>query len=286
MMMKLPSNQLEAFYAVAQTRSFTKAAETLHISQSALSQRIINLEIEIQTPLFIRDRVSLELTAVAHELLKYCQFQESFENEFLGKLKTKSPQELAGIIRVAGFSSVMRSVITPSLRNLIIKSPNIQLDVQTKELHELLPLLRNGQSDYIITDQAADREGIECLKLGIERNILIEPQSLSVPNFFLDHDEKDEISRQYLKMVGKDSSKLRRHFLDDIYGIIDGVQSGLGKAVVPLHLISGKKGIVIKNPRKALETDVFVLFHKQPFYTQLHRAVIDSLVSVAGNVLK
>lgn len=50
--MALRSHQLEAFVAIAKTKSFSKAAALLHVTQSALSHRISALEEEIGAPLF------------------------------------------------------------------------------------------------------------------------------------------------------------------------------------------------------------------------------------------
>lgn len=53
---------LEYFIKVVDTNSFTKAAEELFISQSAISQQIKALEDELGFPLMIRNRKGFELT--------------------------------------------------------------------------------------------------------------------------------------------------------------------------------------------------------------------------------
>ena len=60
--MKLNSSQLEAFSTIAKTLNFTRAAEQLHVTQSALSQRIAKLEGDLEATLFVRDRNALRLT--------------------------------------------------------------------------------------------------------------------------------------------------------------------------------------------------------------------------------
>ena len=114
--MSLQSNQLDAFMAVAELLNFTKAADKLHITQSALSQRILNLESELQTTLFIRDRSGLKLTEQSFDLIRYCQSRMTLEDEFINSLKSKNSKDLAGVLKIGGFSSVMRSVIQPSLK--------------------------------------------------------------------------------------------------------------------------------------------------------------------------
>src|ERR1700683_3915215 len=104
--MSLSSSQLDAFTAVAQGLSFTKAALKLHVTQSALSQRILNLEDELETTLFIREKSGLSLTEVGLELLRHCQTRSTLEDDFLSSIKSKT-NNLSGTLRIAGFSSVM-----------------------------------------------------------------------------------------------------------------------------------------------------------------------------------
>src|SRR5688500_12937041 len=100
--MPLSSHQLDAFYAVAQTGSFTKAAARLHITQPAVSQRILNLEEELETSLFVRERQKLRLTDAGSTLLRYCQTKDSLETELVGRLRASQGGALTGALRIAG----------------------------------------------------------------------------------------------------------------------------------------------------------------------------------------
>jgi DNA-binding transcriptional LysR family regulator len=62
--------QLEYFAAVARHRHFTRAAEELYVSQSALSQQVRRLEAELGVALFVRGSKGVELTAAGAELLE------------------------------------------------------------------------------------------------------------------------------------------------------------------------------------------------------------------------
>ena len=114
MIMNLSSLGLSAFQVCAQVGHFTKAAEQLSITQSALSQRIKNLERELETTLLVRDRTGVRLTETGSTLLRYCRLREALEVEAISQLKGGSKDELSGHIRIGGFSSVMRSVVLPA----------------------------------------------------------------------------------------------------------------------------------------------------------------------------
>lgn len=78
-------NQLNCFIAVAQRLSFTEAAKSLRISQSAVSHNVAELEKELNTKLFVRSRSTVSLTAPGEVLLK-----EAFEiQSIVGAVKNK-----------------------------------------------------------------------------------------------------------------------------------------------------------------------------------------------------
>src|SRR4051812_10051047 len=101
----LSSLHLDAFYHVARQGTFSKASKILGITQSALSQRIQNLEQELGTALFVRESSGVRLTDVGQELVRYCKSRESLEEEFLGRLRNPA-QGLSGVIRIAGYSTI------------------------------------------------------------------------------------------------------------------------------------------------------------------------------------
>ena len=64
-----PLNTLRGFEAAARLGSFHKAAEELHLTQSAISQQIRSLETYLEQPLFFRNGRSVSLTDAGYDLL-------------------------------------------------------------------------------------------------------------------------------------------------------------------------------------------------------------------------
>lgn len=281
MVMTLSSDQLDAFLAVAQLASFTKAAASLHITQSALSQRIIKLEAELETTLFIRDRAGLRLTEAAEALVRYCRCKNALEEEFRGSLRQR---ESAGVIRIGGFSSVMQSVVLPSLSDLLVTSP-LKFQMIVDEMEALPARLRRGEIDYMILDHRAEREGIERVLLGKEQNVLVQKRKYRGPEIYLDHDEADETTRAYLRLSKRKPKVLERRYLSNIYGLLEGVRLGIGRAVIPRHLIRGDSDFEIVDDATVLEIPVYLYYYAQPFYPKLHAHIVDALRSGARGLL-
>lgn len=275
--MNIPSLHLEAFFAVSQTLNFTKAAEKLHITQSALSQRILNLEKDLELTLIIRDRAGLRLTEAGEKLVRYCQLKNNLEQEVLSSLKAHDKASISGVVRIGGFSSITSSIVIPALANLLSSHKNISIQIITKEMNELLDLLKRGEIDYVILDDRLDREELERIFLGKEKNVLVQHKKYQGEDIYLDHDEMDEVTIKYLKQAKLKTKDIKRQYLDDIHGLIHGVEQHLGKAVLPLHLIKDKTHFEILDKSQILEIPVYLYYYAQPYYSNLHHKVVGAL---------
>lgn len=116
--MKLSNLGLQAFAQTAITLNITQAAKDLGLTQSALSQRIALLENELEVTLFIRESRGLKLTSAGERLLRFSSLNQKMEEELLLELKGNK-DELAGSLRLAGYSSVLRSILIPALSDFL-----------------------------------------------------------------------------------------------------------------------------------------------------------------------
>ena len=275
--MSLSSLYLDAFYTCARTGHFTKAAADLSITQSALSQRIAKLEAELGTSLFTRQSSGIKLTPAGEELLRYCKTRDELERCSIDKIRGTNSNQLSGVIRIGGFSSVMRSVILPSLSPLIKMNPQLKLQLISKEMIELPALLRRSEIDYMVHYEELIRDDVETLLLGREKNVLVEKKGYNGPSIFLDHDENDQTTAKYLKLI-KSKKNYQRRYLDEVYGLIDGVKNDLGRALVPEHLIKKEKELSIVDKKNHLIFPVILHYFKQPYYSELHHQILECLI--------
>lgn len=124
-------DQLKAFYILAQTKNFTKAAEMLHLVQSTVTMRIKQLEETVGKPLFIRDKRTVEITQAGLALLPYA--------ERILKLAQEGVQEVAALepyedrLTIGSLDSLWSFILEPLLKEYHLRYP--QIAVRTKTGH-------------------------------------------------------------------------------------------------------------------------------------------------------
>lgn len=277
--MSLSALQLDAFHAVARHGSFSRAAKELHVTQSALSQRIKKLEEELGQLLFVRGAGGLTLTDAGTRLLRYCQTRSALEADVVAELAPSGSPSLVGTVRIAGYSSVVRSLVLPSIAPVFRAHPKLNCEIKVREMTELESMLTRAAADYVVLDHVLEREGLEHVHLGEEELVMVESsRHLERAEVYLDHDPDDETTMRFLRRGRAQAARIQRSFLDDIYGLIEGVELGMGRAVIPRHLLEGERlQLKIVPGHKAIRTPVVLHHWKQPAYSRVHEAVLSSL---------
>ncbi len=272
--MKTPSHQLAAFFETANCQSFSKAAKRLNITQSALSQRISGLEDELETTLLIRDPQGPRVTEAGEMLLRFCQVQGALEQEVLAKLK-KAGTHYAGVVRIAGFSSVLRSVVIPALAEFLRANPEVHCEFRSFEVVDLVQVLRNAEADFIVLDYHLQRTGIQEYVLGQEEYVVIESAEYPSPkDIYLDHGPHDNATESFFAIQPQAPKKYRRSFMGDVYGILNGVELGLGRAVMSKHLLQGNRKVKVVKGYKKYVRDISLNHYEQPYYSELQQKIV------------
>ena len=281
MRMSLSSLQLDAFHEVARTRSFSEAANRLNVTQSALSQRVLNLEEELGVPVFLRQGKSIDLTPQGARLLRYCEARLALETETREQIEAGRTM-LSGTIRIAGFSTVTRSLVLPAVAEFIHRHPHIGLELTSRELHELPSLLRSGQADFVLTDTEIHASQVRSTKLGYEQYVVVKRRrGPYLEGVFLDHDERDETTLRFFKEQKRSAQpkNFRRSYLDNVEMLIEAVRLGLGQAVLPLHMIKDMADLEIDTTFKTVESPIFLNEFEYVLSSELQSSISELLRS-------
>ncbi|MGE3608249.1 MAG: LysR family transcriptional regulator [Bacteriovoracaceae bacterium] len=275
--MKISNLGLSAFQVTATLQNMTQAAEVLGLTQSALSQRIMKLEDELEVTLFIRDGKQLRLTDAGHRLLQYCQTQSSLEDELLYSLRG-GQEELAGVIRIGAYSSILRSLLIPKLSPFLRKHRKVDLSFRSYEMNELPSVLARGEADMIVMDYNLIRNGIVTQEISKEEFVVIQSKKFAIEEeIYLDHGPHDNATESFFLSQKNAPKFYRRAFMGDVYGIIDGVKQGLGKAVMSKHLIENEKDVEIIKGYSKYHRPISLHYYQRPYYSKLFSRIIDEL---------
>ena len=137
--------QYRIFNVVAETHSFSKAAETLFITQSAVSQAIKQLETEIDTILFERTSRGAELTQAGNILYKYTSSAiELLETGLIRIEALKSLDE--GELKIGASDTISSHFLLPHLEMFHKLYPNIKIQIINRVSNEALKLLKNRKN--------------------------------------------------------------------------------------------------------------------------------------------
>jgi DNA-binding transcriptional LysR family regulator len=277
--MRLSNRQLTAFIATAATLSFTRAAKQLGITQSALSQRIRQLENELGVTLLNRSSRGVELTEAGKRVLRFCRSSSALEEEILSDLGSDPSGPLKGVTRIAAHSSILRPVLIPALAPLLRENPLVKCEFISAEAKDLPDILKGGEAEFVIMDHLLDWSNLTTHELGHETYVAVASTvHQSRENVYLDLDIHDRVTAEFFNLQDN-PPEYCRCFLSDVFGIIAGVENGLGRAVVSQHLIVDNPGVKVLPEYKPIPSPIILHFYTQSLYTRLHSIVLETILS-------
>ena len=143
--------QLRHLIALAQSGSFSKSAQTLYLTQPALSRSIRALEDELGMPLFDRVGRRIELTAFGHEVVEQAR-QLVFEAGELRDSGRRMREGEGGTLRVGMGSGPGAMLMTPLLMRVATRYPKVRVVVARGGTEMLAQALRQRTLDALVVD--------------------------------------------------------------------------------------------------------------------------------------
>ena len=170
-------HHLYYFWRVAKLGHLTRAAETLHTSQSAVSSQIHQLESRIGQDLFVRERRRLTLTDAGQLAFSYAEQIFGLGQEMLGRLQGSS----AGItrLRIGSVATLSRNYQENWIRPLL-HDPEVVLSLESGLLEGLLERLVQHQLDVVLANETVPADPdrpLHCHFLGSQAMSLVGPSA-------------------------------------------------------------------------------------------------------------
>jgi LysR family transcriptional activator of nhaA len=150
-MSRLNYHHLRYFWAVAREGNLTRAAEQLHVSQSALSTQIKQLEDQFGQALFAREGRALQLTEAGRVALTYAETIFATGNELTSLLRDGTRRERQ-VLRIGGVATLSRNFQENFIKPLLSRS-DVALVLQSGSLDELMSSLSIHKLDLVLSNQ-------------------------------------------------------------------------------------------------------------------------------------
>lgn len=144
--------QIIYFLSVVDNNSFTEAAEACFISQSAISQQIKALEVELGVTLLIRQNRKFTVTPAG----KYFYQQAKHITQELEQIKIKTAhiaQNIEQHLKIGYLHCYGSKQLSEAINQFTTIHPDVTLDLVTGTHESLYKLLRTGQVDVVLNDQ-------------------------------------------------------------------------------------------------------------------------------------
>ena len=148
--MLLELRHLRSLQAIDQAGSLARAAEQLHLTQSALSHQIKSLENYYQTPLYLRSTKPLTLTAVGLKLLALAQ-QVLPEVDATDRQLRSYAQGQSGRLYIAIECHACFEWLIPVLDQYRQDWPEVEIDIRLGLNFEPIAALQKGEVDLVIS---------------------------------------------------------------------------------------------------------------------------------------
>lgn len=253
--MEIDPRRLRVLLAIARTGGVLAAADELRLTASAVSQQLSRLEQETGHTLVVRTPKGSVLTTA---VLAIAEAGEEIERALnVARARMEGEAKIAGVVRIGGFTSFIRTVLIPRLPEWRSQYPQLQIRIVEDDYPALMRLLRQRQLDAVVVELDSTTPEQHELSTGLtEEPLLDEPWKLVVPAGALLSTENIDLARLPFPWLGVDSSaanasvlsRLREstgawietvHQYQDTLTAFALVAAGEGIAIVPTLALGG-----------------------------------------------
>jgi len=235
-------NPYDAFVKIIETGSFTKAAEELRYTQSAISQMVHSLEKELSTTLILRSRKGITLTPDGEEFLPYIKNIRNSHQELIEKHNEMQGLH-SGLIRIGTFSSVSCNWLPGLMKDFKEQYPAVHFELHQGEYTNISNWIKEGSVDFGFVNPTAvtnlttiplqEDEMLAVLPmdhpLAKNRNVSLK-ELTNEPYILLDEGELSEPLTIFKQNNLEPNIQYRVH---DDYSIMAMVEQGLGLTILP-----------------------------------------------------
>lgn len=247
--MQLDSRQLAAFAAVLHEGSFEAAARALHVTPSAVSQRIKALEERLGRVL-IRRGSPCAATEAGESLQRHAQQLQVLEAQALAPFGLEAGAAAALPLSIAVNADSLATWFVPALA-AVRERHGIAIDLHVEDQDHSSELLRQGRVLAAVSAEPAPVQGCRVAPLGRMRY-----RAVASPAFMRRHfprgvddealaqapcnvfNQKDQLQARFLRLLTRRRLQPPQHRIPSTHGFIHAALHGLGWGMNPEDLVA------------------------------------------------
>lgn len=284
----IPLEQLLALQSIIEEGSFDAAADELHISQSAISQRIKALESQVGHIVIQRSK-PVQATAMGQLLLRLARQITLAQEEAAQRIDNEQRNSTVNI-RIVVNADSLEGWVLPALAPIAQQS--IALDIKRQDEHISSRMLRSGEAMAAITAEETPVQGCTMTKLGYMAYFAAAtpefasrwfPEGMTRETLELaplvQYDRDDQLQYHFVRRITHAKVHPPMHFVPTSIGYNDAVALGYGWGLIPSTSFSSyPEGTLVRlSPQEPLLL---------PLFWQQWKLSSPSLDAVAAAIIK
>jgi DNA-binding transcriptional LysR family regulator len=243
----MADRRLHVFYTVARLLSFTKAAETLHMTQPAVTFQVRQLEEHFNTRLFDRTHNRISLTEAGQKVYEYAERIFQLYNELENSVRELTG-DISGVLILGASTTIAEYMLPALLGDFKAKYPDVNLRLKVSNTDGIVSMVEHNVIDLGVVEAPVTNKNLAVDVCRTDRLVAIVPPthdlaaldtvplSSIVEYPYICREEGSgtrEVVLEYLREAGFDPSQLNIIMeLGSLEALKGAVESGIGISIV------------------------------------------------------
>ena len=297
----MADRRLQVFYTVARLLSFTKAAETLHMTQPAVTFQVRQLEDHFNTRLFDRTHNRVALTEAGRKAYEYAEEIFTLYAEMENTVKELTG-DVSGALTLGASTTIAEYMLPALLRGFTMEFPDINLKLKVSNTEGIVSMVENSMIDLGVVEGPVANKNLLVEVCRVDQLVAVVPPNHPIANKdsinmeevidhpFICREEGSgtrDVILEYMSSLGLDRNNLNIFLeLGSPESIKGAVEAGMGISIVSIatlekELALGKLVAVKLDP--ALERSFSFVRQRQKFRLRAMEKLLDFARNYCGD---
>ncbi len=243
----MADRRLRVFYSVARLLSFTKAADTLHMTQPAVTFQVRQLEEYFNTRLFDRTHNKISLTEAGERVYVYAEKIFHLYDEMENAVRELTG-EISGVLILGASTTVAEYMLPALLGDFKAKYPDVNIRLKVSNTDGIVSMVENNIIDLGVVEAPVLNKNLAVEECRTDRLVAITPPGHELAKLdtvpvkdildfpFICREEGSgtrEVINDYFRQAGVDPAQLNVIMeLGSLEAIKGAVEAGIGVSIV------------------------------------------------------